>query len=233
MLDTFLIILAAGLLLWRIILAIQVGRDAHQRGFAPAEVARWAARAVVAEDRYWWGARLEQLKVFEARELLAEMAQAHDLLLVTNVRCPLCETEIQNALNVASTGELYVRRQSHCTQCDFRLDACRHCQHFLPATGSLLFERNGDFGHGRCGFYRAAESVRTAHPEHAARLESLGFDRLLTPKPIVDSYIPLPECTAFLLKLEYARQNHIPWLNRQRIALIRLQQKFNRPRLNP
>ncbi len=155
MVDTFLIALGICLLIWRTTAVARVALDARRRGFESIEVGRWMLVAVVAADRYWWGARLERLTLPEARELLAETARAHGLSDVSNVRCPLCDAEIERVFAVTADGELYIRRQAKCTQCDYRADACRHCAHFLPATGGLLFERNGDFSHGRCGFYRA------------------------------------------------------------------------------
>jgi len=229
--NLLLIIIALSLIAWRGISAVQVGLDARRRGFAPSEIVRWALVSVVDADRYWWGARLDRLAALEARELLAAAAQTLRLLTVVNVRCPLCDHEIKNALSVADDGELYVRRQATCPHCDFRVDACRHCAHFLPATGgATVFDRHGDVSHGRCGFYRALEAVCTAYPQHASRMEAMGFDVLPTPRPIVDSYIPLSECTTFSLKLEHLRQSKGLWLDRRRAALIRLQQKINRNR---
>ena len=232
--DTFnlLVILGvAGVLVWRGAIVAQVALDARRRSFTPREVVRWALLAGVAEDRYWWGARLDRLSVPEARELLTETTRLHDVLNVANVRCPLCDREIKNALAVGAAGDLLVRRQMTCPHCDFRVDACRHCAHFLPASGSAtLSDRPGDFSHGRCDFYRAPEAVRTAYPQHAARMEALGFDALPAPRPIVDSFIPLPECTAFSLKPELLRQSKVLWIDRQRLALIRLQERINRER---
>jgi hypothetical protein len=230
-LNLLLIISVAGLLVWRGFVVIRVGLDARRRGFKPIEIIRWMLIAVIADDRYWWGPRLDRLSTPEARELLVAMAQAHQLLSVVDVRCPLCDSEIKNALAVADDGDLYVRRKAACAHCDFRVDACRHCQHFQPDTGGFtMFDRHGDVSHGRCGFYRAVEPVRTAYPRHARRLEAMGYDMLPTPKAITDSYIPLTECTAFSLKPELLRDSHVPWIDRQRVALIRLHQKINRSR---
>jgi hypothetical protein len=229
--NLVLITLGLGLLIWRGLIATRVGLDAHRRGFTPFESVGWALVAVLNADRYWWGARLDRLSSAEARDLLQIKAQEHRLQSVVNVRCPLCDHEINNALAVAANGELYVRRQATCPHCDFRLDACRHCEHFLPVTsGVSLFDRYGDFSQGRCAFYRATESVRTAYPHHARRLEAMGYETLPTPKLIVDSYIPLDECTAFSLKREYLHENGVPWINRQRIALIRLYKRNSRSR---
>jgi hypothetical protein len=228
-LGTFLIVVGACLLAWRGIVAAQAARDARQRGFKPGEISRWALVAVIDADRYWWGARLDRLAAPEARELLAEMARAHNLLNVANVPCPLCDAEIKNALAAADDGELVVRRQAACAHCDFRVDACRHGAHFMPSTaGATAFDRHGDFSHGRCAQYRALEPVRTAYPQQASRMEALGYDALPTPQSIVDSFIPLAECTAFSLKPEQLRYSGVPWIDRQRVALIRLHQKVNR-----
>jgi hypothetical protein len=217
------------LLAWRGAIAVQVTLDARRRGFRPLEIGRWALTAVFDADRYWWEARLERLAAPEAREMLAEAARAHNLLNVANVRCPLCDAEIKNALAVADEGGLYVRRQAACARCDFRVDACRHCAHFIPATTeAAVFDRHGDVSHGRCAQYRAPEPVRTAYPQHARRMEAMGYDVLPAPRPIADSFIPLAECTAFSLKPDLLRHSKVPWINRQRAAFLRLQQRINR-----
>ncbi len=215
------------LLVWRTVVAIRVGRDARRHGLAITTSTGWAVLALVYARRYWWGARLDLLSVDEARDLLQATAQAHRLKSVVNVRCPLCDAEIEKAFAVTEDGTLFIRRQAACKQCDFRLDACRHCAHFLPSSeGATLFDRHGDFSHGRCSFYRAAESVRTAYPQHARRLEAMGYDMLPAPKAIADTYIPLEECTAFTLRREQLRNNGISWLGRDRVALIRVHQKI-------
>lgn len=221
----------AGLIAWRAVSAARAGRDARRQGFTLLESAGWALVGLVDAGRYWWGPRLERLSAAEAHDLLQTTAEAQRLLSVVNVRCPLCDHEINHALATDADGELYVRRKATCPHCDFRLDACRHCEHFQPATGgATMFDWHGDFSHGRCGFYRSVEPVRTAYPQHARRLEAMGYDALPTPKLIVDSYIPLTECTAFSLKQEQLRHNGVSWIGRQRIALIRLYQRVNRSR---
>jgi hypothetical protein len=230
-LNAVLLGLLLMVLVWRSLAAGRIALDARRRDFEPLQIIRWMLIAVVAADRYWWGARLDRMPTPEARALLVETAQAHGLSSVVNVRCPLCDYEIVNALAVSSNGELYIRRKMSCANCDFRLDACRHCEHFQPATDVTAgFDRKGDFSHGRCGFYRTVEAVRTAYPQHARQLEAMGYDMLPTPKAIVDSFVPLDECTAFSLKLELLHQSKVFWMNRQRVALIRLHQKIGRVR---
>ena len=63
---------------------------------------------------------------------------------------------------------------------------------WMPAATVSIFNRppaaspcsigTATISHGRCGFYRAVEPVRTAYPRHASRMEAMGFDMLPTPK---------------------------------------------------
>ena len=221
--DLLVLGLGLCLLVWRSTVAMRVGHDAQRHGRSLPKTAGWAMLALVAADRYWWGARLRILSEDEARALLQAAAQAQRLTSVVNVRCPLCDAEIVDALTLTDEGRLVIRPNAQCSRCDFRLDACRHCAHFLPAQeGFSLTKGQGDFSHGRCGQYRALQPVRDAYPLQAQHLEAAGYDTLPAPKPIVDSYIPLEECTAFALKMERLRASRMAWLTRQRIALIRL-----------
>lgn len=225
MVEWIVLGLLIGLLVWRGMAALRTEADARRRGLPLAARLRWALLALVDSSRYWWAARLDLQKTDEADALLASMARAYGLAHITNVRCPLCESEIEDALSVTADGMLAVRSGATCPRCDFRLDACRHCAHFLPAKDPYAtFNRQGDVTHGRCNRYRALQPVREAYPHLADRLEALGYEALPAPKPIQDSYFPLPECTGFTLQLERLRGSKIPWLTRQRLALIRLHQ---------
>ncbi len=221
--DVFVLGLGLCLLVWRSAVAVRVGYDARRHGLSLQKTTGWTVLALVAADRWWWGARLRVLSEAEARTLLQSAAQAHRLTSVVNVRCPLCDAEIVDVLAVTDEGRLAIRPNAHCSRCDFRLDACRHCVHFLPAQeGFSLTKGEGDVSHGRCGQYRALQPVREAYPLQARQLEAMGYDTLPAPKPILDSYIPLEECTAFELKMDRLLASHVAWLTRQRTALIQL-----------
>jgi hypothetical protein len=216
-------LILAGLLAWRGGVALRVQRDARRRGVSLT----WAMIAFVDASRYWWGARLDALTRREARSLLEAEARVLGVRQVSNVPCPLCAAEIEAALALNGDGALAVRPESRCPRCDFRLDACRHCLHFQPAGDPYSgFNRADDFTHGRCGFYRAHQPVREAYPHLAGRLEAMGYETLTAPRPIVDSYIPLDECTAFTLSPKRWQRGHLPRLDRRRLALIRLQQEL-------
>lgn len=223
--------LLLGLLLccvgWRAALAIHVGRDARQRGLDIQTSLCWALTALADARRYWWGARLDLLTDDEAQTLLRRAARERRLSHVTYVQCPLCGSEIADTLTVTDSGTLAIRPKAICERCDFRLDACRHCRHFLPASTSLAvgpfsYGQGGDPTHGRCARYREWQPVRETHPHVAQRLEALGHEYLRAPKRILDSYFPPEECSSFALDQSRLRRSEIPWLTRQRIALVRL-----------
>ena len=159
--------------------------------------------------------------------MLAAQAQVHRLAAVVNVRCPLCDTELANVLTVAASGALAIQAKTKCPNCDFRLDACRHCRHFLPAEDGWGGQK--DFTTGRCGLYRGPQPVREAYPRLAGRLEAMGYETLSAPEVILDSYVPLNQCTGFEPDGQRLKLNQISWIGRQRVALIRLHQKLRRP----
>jgi hypothetical protein len=144
---------------WRVAMAIRAGRDARQRGLTIQASLGWTLVALADARRYWWGARLDLLTDDEAQAVLRRVPRKYGLACVTHVRCPLCGSEIAAALTVTDSGSLAVRPKATCDRCDFRLDACRHCRHFVPASsslavGTLSYGQGSDFTHGRCARYR-------------------------------------------------------------------------------
>ena len=211
------------LLAWRVWAAMRTGRDARVHGWAGLASLGWAASAAIYPGWYWQRARLQRLRPDEAHEILQSAARAHRLASVANLRCPLCDAEMVNVLSVAAGGRLAVASQSRCPRCDFRLDACRHCQHFLPARDAIGGQI--DMTHGRCQAYRAPQPVAEAFPDMAQRLTALGYDTLNAPKPIVDSFVPLDECRSFALDDKRLRLSTAKWLGRERLALLQLRQR--------
>ena len=205
---------------WRVAAAARAGRDARGRGWSRMASVGWGIMAMAYPAGYWRQARLERMRPDEAKDWLEAAANERRLASVANIRCPLCDAEIDGALTVTAAGHLGGRPQTNCPRCDFRLDACRHCQHFLPAQDGISGQT--DITHGRCEAYRAAQPVEEAYPQMARRLMAMGYDTLNAPKPIVDSYVPLDECNRFEMAPERLRQNRVSGLGRERVALIRL-----------
>jgi hypothetical protein len=210
--------LLLGSIAWRAVMAARVMRDARQRGADTRNQLRWALLAVLDDRFYWWGARLKVMTDEEAQTLLRCIAREHRLTSVTNVRCPLCGHEIADALAVSEAGALTVARsRAVCRRCDFRLDTCRHCRHFLPARSAyaspaFAHGEGGDFSHGRCNRYRDWQPVQDAYPHVAKRLETMGYESLRAPQRIQDSYFPLEECTSFALDVKRLQKSEVSWL---------------------
>lgn len=181
---------------------------------------RWLAErlGVTADERAAW-ARAEA-----ARRGLASLA---------DLRCPLCGSEIRRAWTVTPDGRLNARRGSLCPTCDFRLDSCRHCRHFLPGSGQrgeFLAPAFGetDYTTGRCNIYRGYVSVYDLYGGAMAdRFANMGVEMVRAPRPILDSYVPLPECTAFSLaparlrhsgvRLDRAWRGWLRWVARGKV----------------
>ncbi len=212
------------------LLAHRAGRvwvDAGQRGFAFAQQLGWALLGGVIPSRYWWGVRIERLSSDEADDLLARETEALGLSRADSLRCPLCGAEVPHAWALAPDGRPTVAPGPvECPRCDFRLDACRHCTHFLPgkATGSgQLGWGGGDVTCGRCERYREAQPIeQVCVPEMARRLKARGWDQVRALLSIVDSFVPFDFCTAFAPERERLKASRVRWPDARRTALLRM-----------
>jgi len=227
-----LILLATAVLAWRLFAAARVLQDARARRFSTLLSLGYAARALVAPDDYWWGARLERLTAAEQTAVLAEAARRLGLRSVANLRCPLCGQEMEKALGVSPTGQIVVPRETTCPACGFRLDACRHCQHFKagaqtggagPAWGGMAMRWEIDYTQGACQLYKEGRSVaEVCPPPIANKLLEMGLDYVQTPKAVPDSFVPLEECHTFALDEEGLRRSGIRGVDRCRARLLHL-----------
>jgi hypothetical protein len=214
-------------------LAYRGGRvwvDAGQRGFEPARRLGWALLGAVAPARYWWGARIEALSPEERDDLLARETAALGLSRADSLRCPLCGTEVPGAWTLSPGGRPIVAPGPvECPGCDFRLDTCRHCEHFLPgdplsgAVWGQFSVRSDAITYGRCGHYRKTQPVEQAcAPEVARRLKSRGWERVRAPYPVVDSFVPPDCCQAFRPDRKRLKAGGVRWPDVRRVALLRL-----------
>lgn len=178
----------------------------------------------------WLAARLA-ITPGEREVEARDEAKRRGLASLASLCCPLCGSEIRDAWRVEADGHIGARRASLCPTCDFRLDSCRHCRHFLPGQdgprGDFLTPGFGnvDYTSGRCNVYRGYVSVYDLYGESMAdRMAMMGVEMVRAPRLIQDSYIPLPECTAFRLdprrlrhsgaKLDRAWQAWLRWVAR-------------------
>lgn len=211
-------------------LACRAGRiwiDIGQRGFGLAHRLGWTLLGTMTPSRYWWRARIEALSPHEQTDLLAHETAALGLSRADSLRCPLCGAEVPYAWALASQGRPTVAPGPiECPRCDFRLDSCRHCVHFLPGTPQMWGQFRWGGGvetFGRCDQYKASQPVEQAcSPEMARQLKALGYEHVRAPLPIVDSFLPPDFCTAFKPDRRRLRAGGIRWPDPRHVALLRL-----------
>ena len=214
---------ALGALAFLIYRAGCIWLDASRRGFSLARRFGWSCIGAILPARYWWQARIEALSPQERADLVARETASLGLSRADGLRCPLCNAEIAQAWTLGGDGRPTVAPGPvKCPQCDFRLDACRHCAHFLPGAPASSSWTSADMTFGRCGFYRAVQPVEQAYPpEVAQRLKARGYDQLRAPRPIVDSFVPLDGCNAFEPDRKRLHAGGIRWPDARRTALLR------------
>jgi hypothetical protein len=211
-------------LAWR---GLVVWQDAGQWGWPADRRLGWALLGAVAPARYWWAARLDALPPQERTALLARETATLGLTRADALACPLCGSEVPAAWTLDGERDATVARGPiDCPACDFRLDACRHCDHFMPgpprAWGTLVWQ-TGDVTFGRCSHYHTTQSIDQAcAPEMARQLKERGYETIRAPRPIVDSFLPPDSCRAFQPQRRQLRHSGVRWPDARRVALLRL-----------
>lgn len=206
--------------------AVRIWLDAGRWGFRSASRLGWAMRGGLVPARYWWGARLEQLPAAERAALLTAETKALGLSGADSLRCPLCGAEIPHAWTLTAEGRPTVAAGPVCCPaCDFRLDACRHCVHFLPGSpASTSVWVSWDLTFGRCRRYQEVQPVeQVCPPDMARRLRARSYDQLRALVVIVDSFVRLDRCRAYQPDRQRLRMGGVRWPDARRSALLRLQ----------
>lgn len=215
-------VLALVAVAWATATALPVYLDARRR-VDRAQAARWAARGLFRPRQYWWGERPLLLPREAWEKFLAEGLRRLGLSAPDSIHCPLCGREMAHVLRVGPAGDVQARGQSICAVCGFRLDACRHCAHFQPARSAGVGGWGGgeDFTTGSCGVYREWRPVEeVCTPSVAREMKKRGWDGLMAGRRIVDSYVPLEECTRFTLDLGRLRRTGCKDLGARHRALL-------------
>lgn len=209
------------MMLWLVLAGGLAYGDARHLGVDHAQALRLAFSALLRPHIYWYQERLHYLSPMARSRLQDQETQRLGLQRVDHMRCPLCGAEIAQAWALDSVGRLTVRRRPvSCPQCDFRLDSCRHCAHFKAEKGLMY---GNDWTRGSCTMYKTVQPVEAFCPPSVAReLQERGYTHLPAPTLIVDSYVPLENCSAFVLDEHRLKANgvHVPGL-RQRGLLDR------------
>ena len=201
--------------------------DAGQRGFGPALRLGWALLGAVVPSRYWWGARIGMLSPQEWADWVARETPALGLSQADSLRCPLCAAEVPRAWALDADGcSTVAPGPIECPRCDFRLDCCRHCVHFLPGKPSAWGRPSplgGDVTFGCCGHYKIPQPVeRACPPEMARQLMARGYTQIRAPLPIVDSFVPPDFCTAFAPHRRRLKASEVHWPDARQTAMLRL-----------
>ncbi len=208
---------------WR---GVRIWQDAGQYITSTSQRARWALIGSLLPARYWWGERIAIMPAEARAELLANETRALGLQRADSLRCPLCGAEVPGAWALTSSGNPTVARGPvRCPNCDFRLDACRHCTHFLPGQPGTIGPQIGgeDLTYGRCSQYKSHQPVELAcTPEMAKQLKKRGIDEIRAPLPIVDSFMPPDYCRAFEPHVKRLRAGGVAWPDARRAGLLRL-----------
>ena len=183
---------------WLLLTAGPAYVDARHLGAGHRHALRLALSAALRPLSYWYDERLRLLPSEERARLRARHAERLGLQQISNLHCPLCGTEIQRVWVLGGSGRLAVRKGPVvCPACDFRLDSCRHCAHFKQGIGIM---HSHDSSHGHCTFYKTFQPVEElCPPEVAQRLQQRGYTHLSGPTRVIDSYVPLDSCSAFVL----------------------------------
>jgi hypothetical protein len=220
-----------GFLTWRAVrIWIDVGRLTSQAGSRPGPARRlgWALWGALLPNRYWWGARIEAMPPDARQRLLAREAAALGLSHADAERCPLCGAEIPQAWTLDAEGRVKVAPGPvECPECDFQLDACRHCRYFLPGPPRSSFQlgpSEADITFGRCAFYKRAQPVEeAAAPDMARSLRQRGYDRIRAPMRITDSMLRPDSCRAFEPHRKRMAASDVDWPGPRRAALLCLE----------
>jgi hypothetical protein len=201
--------------------------DAARHGFDFPQRIRWAISGAFHPSSYWWDARISALSPEEAQDLVSHEIELLCLGRADSLRCPLCEAEVPVAWTLTPGGKVTVAPGPvECPNCDFRLDACRHCTHFLPGElrgwGAAPWDRI-HVTSGRCSRHKTLQPVElTTTPDMARRMAARGLTHVRAPMRIVDSYFPPDSCRAFQPARQQIKDSQIRWPDARRTALLRL-----------
>ena len=220
-----------GLLVYR---AGRVWLDASRRQGTSLHRLGWALRGAITPNRYWWRERIQAMSPDERDNLLVSETAALGLSRADSLHCPLCGTEIPGAWALTADSRPTVAPGPvECPACDFRLDACRHCAHFLPGSPSGWGDpgwAGTDLSSGRCNRFKSSQPVeQVSTPDMARRLKARGYDQVRAPLPIVDSFLPPDFCTSFTPERKLLKEGGIRWPDARRTALLRLLAPPNGP----
>jgi len=145
----FLVILGGGIILF-LFRAVRVWCNSAHLTVSPFIRILWSLAGGIIPSLYWWKYRISVLTSEQRESLLRKETAALNLRSPDSMICPLCGSEIVGAWTVTENGGVTVSKGPiSCPRCDFRLDSCRFCQHFLSGKPGRL----GASGDGRIRYH--------------------------------------------------------------------------------
>ncbi|HSJ95731.1 MAG TPA: hypothetical protein VLC53_01580 [Myxococcota bacterium] len=227
MFDYMLIVIGLAVVALLVARGARIWIDSRALGWHPARRLGWALLGAVVPSSYWWDARVGALEGEAQETLLRDEMAALDVEQPDALTCPLCGAQVPRAWALDADGRVTVAPGPvECPECDFRLDACRHCAHFLPGPPRGWAESAftaDDMTYGRCGFYKSVQPVeQAADPDMARKLKERGYDQIRAPRPIADSFVPPASCRAFKSDRGRLKMGGVGWPDARRAALMKV-----------
>ena len=222
----FLGILSGGIFLF-LLRAVRIWRNSAHLAVTPFFRFLWSLAGGIIPSLYWWKYRISAQTSVQRDNLLRKETATLNLKSPDNLICPLCGSEIERAWTVTENGSATVSKGPiSCPRCDFRLDSCRFCQHFLagkPGAWGQVGMGESDITCGRCSIYKEERPVdKTYSPSVAKKLKAYGVSSVRDSISIVDSYFPPDFCRAFTPDKKRIKAGDISWPNRKITALIKI-----------
>ena len=230
----FLGILGGGLFLF-LFRAVRIWHNSAYLAVAPLIRFFWSLAGGIIPSLYWWKYRISALTSTQSDSLLRRETAALNLRSPDNLICPLCGSEIERAWTIKENGRVTVSKGPiSCPRCDFRLDSCRFCLHFLVGkTGAWGQVGMGGFDitYGRCSIYKTERHVdKTYSPSVVKKLKAYGISYVRDNLPIIDSYFPPDFCRSFNPDRKRIKPADVSWPNRKITALIAILNEKQRGR---
>jgi hypothetical protein len=219
-------ILGGGLFLF-LLRAIRIWRNSADLAVTLLVRFLWSLAGGIMPSLYWWKYRISALNSEQRDGLLRKETETLNLGGPDNLICPLCGSEIEKAWTVTENGSVTVSKGPvSCPRCDFRLDSCRFCQHFLagkPGAWGQVGMGGSDITFGRCSIYKKERPVdKSYNPAVVKKLKAFGISYVRDNLPIIDSYFPPDFCRAFNPDKKRMKSADVSWPNRKITALIKI-----------
>jgi len=164
----------------------------------------------------------------EKNQILKESSRVTKATLPSSFLCPFCKVEIPGTLKTIPNEGITVKsRPLYCPKCHTRLDTCRYCLFFEPATSAFL-GGGVDISTGKCTVIKKNQPIEElCEPSTAKRLREMGWNTLYAGIKIPDSFTPPDSCRQFQFDNHKTSLDHLPDMGRVRYSLLKLEETYS------